>query len=51
MKVDQMIKTNPADDDVWVLRNPSHYHRRMKQGNKTIFLFSKFEMLLIIISL
>jgi hypothetical protein len=49
MKVDQMTKPIPTDDDVWILRNPS-YHQRMKPGKeKTLtlfFLFSSSEKIL-----
>jgi hypothetical protein len=33
MKVDQMKKTIPTDDDVWILRNPS-YHQQIKPGKQ-----------------
>jgi hypothetical protein len=46
MKVDQMTKTTPADNDVWVLRNPSHrHHQRLKQGNKNKHFFFLFQVL------
>ncbi|CAF4684084.1 unnamed protein product, partial [Rotaria socialis] len=34
MKIDEMTKTIPIDDDIWVLRSPAHHHhhhRRIKQ--------------------